>query len=125
MLIMKLFAVYSETTNGFLEFVNNAGEVVCTGRNYKNTNYLTYGHLLLSDDIIQSMEEMEQSANSTGIDFQLQPIIFPEEITDAATAKEIKEIILKLFNKIVKGKEEKNFQLLNYTFDVVAHHFFD
>ena len=122
---MKLFAVYSKTTNGFLEFVNNAGEIVCTGRNYKNTNYLTYGHLLLSDDIVQSMEEMEQSANSTGIDFQLQPIIFQEEITDAEEEKKTKEIILKLFNKIVKGKEEKNFQLLNYTFDVVAHHFFD
>lgn len=122
---MKLFAVYSKTTNGFLEFVNNAGEVVCTGRNYKNTNYLTYGHLLLSDNIAQSMEEMEQSANSTGIDFQLQPIVFQEEITDAATEKKTKEIILKLFNKIAKGKEEKNFQLLNYTFDVVAHHFFD
>lgn len=122
---MKLFAVYSKTTNGFLEFVNNAGEVVCTGRNYKNTNYLTYGHLLLSDDIVQSMEEMEQSANSTGIDFQLQPIIFQEEITDAEEEKKTKEIILKLFNKIIKGKEEKNFQLLNYTFDVVAHHFFD
>lgn len=122
---MKLFAVYSKTTNGFLEFVNNAGEVVCTGRNYKNTNYLTYGHLLLSDDIVQSMEEMEQSANSTGIDFQLQPIIFQEEITDAEEEKKTKEIILKLFNKIVKGKEEKNFQLLNYTFDVVAHHLFD
>ena len=37
---MKLFAVYSETTNGFLEFVNNAGEMVFTGMNYKNTNYL-------------------------------------------------------------------------------------
>lgn len=122
---MKLFAVYSKTTNGFLEFVNNAGEMVCTGRNYKNTNYLTYGHLLLSDDIVQSIEEMEQSANSTGIDFQLQPIIFQEEITDAEEEKKTKEIILKLFNKIVKGKEEKNFQLLNYTFDVVAHHLFD
>lgn len=122
---MKLFAVYSKTTNGFLEFVNNAGEMVCTGRNYKNTNYLTYGHLLLSDDIVQSMEEIEQSANSTGIDFQLQPIIFQEEITDAEEEKKTKEIILKLFNKIVKGKEEKNFQLLNYTFDVVAHHLFD
>ena len=81
--------------------------------------------MLLSDDIVQSMEEMEQSANSTGIDFQLQPIIFQEEITDAEEEKKTKEIILKLFNKIVKGKEEKNFQLLNYTFDVVAHHFFD
>lgn len=122
---MKLFAVYSKTTNGFLEFVNNAGEIVCTGRNCKNTNYLTYGHLLLSDNIAQSMEEMEQSANSTGIDFQLQPIIFQEEITDAAEEKKTKEIILKLFNKIVKGKEKRNFQLLNYVFDVVAYHFFD
>lgn len=122
---MKLFAVYSKTTNGFLEFVESAGEIVCTGMNYKNTNYLTYGHLLLSDNITQSMEEMEQSANSTGIDFQLQPIIFQEEITDAEEEKKTKEIILKLFNKIVKGKEKRNFQLLNYVFDVVAYHFFD
>ena len=122
---MKLFAVYSKTTNGFLEFVENAGEIVCTGMNYKNTNYLTYGHLLLSDNIAQSMEEMEQSANSTGIDFQLQPIIFQEEITDAAEEKKTKEIILKLFNKIVKGKEKRNFQLLNYVFDIVAHNFFE
>ena len=122
---MKLFAVYSKTTNGFLEFVENAGEIVCTGMNYKNTNYLTYGHLLLSDNIAQSMEEMEQSANSTGIDFQLQPIIFQEEITDAAEEKKTKEIVLKLFNKIVKGKEKRNFQLLNYVFDIVAHNFFE
>ena len=122
---MKLFTVYSKTTNGFLEFVESAGEIVCTGMNYKNTNYLTYGHLILSDDIDQSMEEIEQSANSTGIDFQLQPIIFREEITDAAEEKKTKEIILKLFNKIVKGKEERNFQLLNYVFDVVAYHVFD
>ena len=122
---MKLFAVYSKTTNGFLEFVNNAGEIVCTGKNYKNTNYLTYGHLLLSDNIAQAMEEMEQSANSTGIDFQLQPIIFQEEITDAAEEKKTKEIILKLFNKIVKGKEKRNFQLLNHVFDIVAHNFFE
>ena len=122
---MKLFAVYSKTTNGFLEFVESAGEIVCTGMNYKNTNYLTYGHLLLSDNIAQSMEEMEQSANSTGIDFQLQPIIFQEEITDAAEEKKTKEIILKLFNKIVKGKEKRNFQLLNYVFDIVAHNFFE
>ena len=122
---MKLFAVYSKTTNGFLEFVESAGEIVCTGMNYKNTNYLTYGHLILSDDIAQSMEEIEQSANSTGIDFQLQPIIFQEEITDAAEEKKTKEIILKLFNKIVKGKEKRNFQLLNYVFDIVAHNFFE
>ena len=122
---MKLFAVYSKTTNGFLEFVESAGEIVCTGMNYKNTNYLTYGHLILSNDIAQSMEEIEQSANSTGIDFQLQPIIFREEITDAAEEKKTKEIILKLFNKIVKGKEKRNFQLLNYVFDVVAHNFFE
>ena len=121
---MKLFAVYSKTTNGFLEFVKSAGEIVCTGMNYKNTNYLTYGHLILSDDIVQSMEEIEQSANSTGIDLQLQPVIFREEITDATTEKEIKEAIFKLFNKIVKGKEKRNFQLLNYVFDVVAYHFF-
>ena len=122
---MKLFAVYSKTTNGFLEFVESAGEIVCTGMNYKNTNYLTYGHLILSNDIAQSMEEIEQSANSTGIDFQLQPIIFQEEITDAAEEKKTKEIILKLFNKIVKGKEKRNFQLLNYVFDIVAHNFFE
>ena len=122
---MKLFAVYSKTTNGFLEFVENAGEIVCTGMNYKNTNYLTYGHLLLSDNIAQSVEEMKQSANSTGIDFQLQPVIFQEEITDAAEEKKTKEIILKLFNKIVKGKEKRNFQLLNYVFDIVAHNFFE
>ena len=122
---MKLFAVYSETTNGFLEFVNNAGEMVFTGMNYKNTNYLTYGHLFLSDDIIQSMEEMELSTNLIGIDFQLQSVIFPKEITDTTTEKEIKEAIFKLFNKIVKGKEKRNFQLLNYVFDVVAYNFFD
>ena len=122
---MKLFAVYSKTTNGFLEFVESAGEIVCTGMNYKNTNYLTYGHLILSDDIAQSMEEIEQSANSTGIDFQLQPVVFREEITDATTEKEIKEAIFKLFNKIVKGKEKRNFQLLNYVFDIVAHNFFE
>ena len=39
---MKLFAVYSETTNGFLEFVNNAGEMVFTGMNYKNTGYFGF-----------------------------------------------------------------------------------
>lgn len=122
---MKLFAVYSEKTNGFLEFVESAGEMVCTGMNYKNPNYLTYGHLFLSDDIIQSMEEMEQSANSIGIDYQLQPVVFREEIADAEEEKKTKEIILKLFNKMVKGKEERNFQLLNYVFDVVAYHFFD
>ena len=122
---MKLFAIYSKITNGFLEFTDNAGGIVCTGENCKNTNCLTNGHLLLSDNIAQSMEEMEQSANSTGIDFQLQPIIFQEEITDAAEEKKIKEIILKLFNKIVKGKEKRNFQLLNYVFDIVAYHFFD
>ena len=122
---MKLFAVYSETTNGFLEFVNNAGEMVFTGMNYKNTNYLTYGHLFLSDDIIQSMEEMELSTNLIGIDFQLQPVIFPKEITDTTTEKEIKEAIFKLFNKIIKWKEKRNFQLLNYVFDVVAYNFFD
>ena len=68
---------------------------------------------------------MELSTNSIGIDFQLQPVVFREEITDATTEKEIKEAIFKLFNKIVKGKEKRNFQLLNYVFDVVAHHFFD
>ena len=122
---MKMFAIYSKTTKGFLEFFENDGAVMCTGRNYKNTNCLTKGHLILSDDIAQSMEEIEQSANSTGIDFQLQPVIFREEITDATTEKEIKEAIFKLFNKIVKGKEKRNFQLLNYVFDVVAYHFFD
>ena len=122
---MKMFAVYSKTTNGFLEFVDNAGEIICTGENCKNTNCLTNGHLLLSDNIVKAMDEINHSANSTGIDFQLQPIVFQKEIENATTEKKTKENIINLFNKIVKGKEKRNFQLLNYVFDVVAYHFFD
>ena len=122
---MKMFAIYSKTTKGFLEFFESDGAVMCTGRNYKNTNCLTEGHLLLSDNIAQSMEEMTQSAISTGIDLQLQPIVFREEITDAITEEKTKENIIKLFNKIIVGKEKRNLQLLQYTFDMVAHHFFD